>query len=137
MDHANLKDDYYWMARAIQNAKKGRFTTSPNPRVGCVIVDENNQFLSEGFHIQAGTPHAEIHALNAAEKARKQGAKGTTAYVTLEPCSHFGRTPPCALALVKAQVSRVVIGMTDPNPTVKPSVFSDRTERRRTAKISP
>lgn len=118
MDHANLKDDYYWMARAIKNAKKGRFTTSPNPRVGCVIVDENNQFLSEGFHIQAGTPHAEIHALDAAEKARKQGAKGATAYVTLEPCSHFGRTPPCALALVKAQVARVVIGMTDPNPAV-------------------
>lgn len=118
MDHATVKDDYYWMAKAIQLAKKGRFTTSPNPRVGCVIVDKNNQLIGEGFHKKAGTPHAEIHALNAAGQAREEGAEGATAYVTLEPCSHFGRTPPCAAALVKAKVARVVIGMTDPNPTV-------------------
>lgn len=118
MDHATVKDDYYWMAKAIQLAKKGRFTTSPNPRVGCVIVDKNNQLIGEGFHKKAGTPHAEIHALNAAGQVREEGAEGATAYVTLEPCSHFGRTPPCAAALVKAKVAKVVIGMTDPNPTV-------------------
>ncbi len=106
--------DYYWMAKAVQLARKGRYTTSPNPSVGCVIVDNNNQCVGEGFHIQAGTPHAEIHALNQAGAK----AEGATAYVTLEPCSHFGRTPPCALALTEAKVARVVIGMTDPNPQV-------------------
>ncbi|BCO19775.1 riboflavin biosynthesis protein RibD [Alteromonas sp. KC3] len=118
MDHAIINRDYHWMAKAIQLAKKGLYTTSPNPRVGCVIVDESNQLIGEGFHIQAGTPHAEVHALREAALSRKQGAKGATAYVTLEPCSHFGRTPPCAEALVKAQVARVVIAMTDPNPNV-------------------
>lgn len=77
------------MAKAIQLAQQGRFTTSPNPRVGCVIVDENNHLLGQGYHIQAGTPHAEVHALRQASNARPQGAKGATAYVTLEPCSHF------------------------------------------------
>ncbi len=118
MDHATVKNDYYWMAKAIQLAKKGRYTTSPNPRVGCVIIDENNQLIGEGYHVKAGAPHAEIHALQAAKALRTQGAKGATAYVTLEPCSHFGRTPPCAEALVKAQIARVVIAMTDPNPSV-------------------
>ena len=118
MNHDTVKNDYFWMAKAIQLAQQGRFTTSPNPRVGCVIVDENNQLLGQGYHIQAGTPHAEVHALRQASNARPQGAKGATAYVTLEPCSHFGRTPPCAVALVEAKVARVVIAMTDPNPTV-------------------
>ncbi|QDG35488.1 bifunctional diaminohydroxyphosphoribosylaminopyrimidine deaminase/5-amino-6-(5-phosphoribosylamino)uracil reductase RibD [Alteromonas mediterranea] len=118
MNHDTVKNDYYWMAKAIQLAKKGRFTTSPNPRVGCVIVDEDSQLLGQGYHIQAGTPHAEVHALRQAAHARSEGAKGATAYVTLEPCSHFGRTPPCAKALVEAQVARVVIAMTDPNPNV-------------------
>ncbi len=106
--------DYYWMAKAIRLAQKGRYTTSPNPRVGCVIVNNNNESIGQGFHVQAGTPHAEVHALREAGKS----AKGATAYVTLEPCSHYGRTPPCAEALIKAQVSRVVIAMTDPNPNV-------------------
>ena len=79
-----------------------------------VIVNNNNDSIGQGFHVQAGTPHAEIHALREAGKK----AKGATAYVTLEPCSHYGRTPPCAEALIKAQVSRVVIAMTDPNPNV-------------------
>ena len=114
MDKPTIDVDYYWMAKAIQLAKKGRFTTSPNPRVGCVLVNHNNQCIGEGFHIQAGTPHAEIHALRQAGN----NAKGATAYVTLEPCSHYGRTPPCAQALINAQVARVVIGMTDPNPKV-------------------
>lgn len=118
MDHAIKQNDCYWMAKAIQLAQKGRYTTSPNPRVGCVIVDENNQLIGQGFHIKAGTPHAEVHALRDAAATREQGAQGATAYVTLEPCSHYGRTPPCAEALVNAKVRRVVIGMTDPNPTV-------------------
>ncbi|QPG06589.1 bifunctional diaminohydroxyphosphoribosylaminopyrimidine deaminase/5-amino-6-(5-phosphoribosylamino)uracil reductase RibD [Salinimonas marina] len=110
----SLADDYRWMAQAIALARRGLYTTSPNPRVGCVIVDENQAKVGEGYHVQAGTPHAEVHALAmAAEKARNG-----TAYVTLEPCSHYGRTPPCADALVNAGVRRVVIAMTDPNPQV-------------------
>ncbi len=106
--------DYQWMAKAIQLAKQGRYTTTPNPRVGCVIVNDENQLVGQGYHIRAGTPHAEIHALNEAQ-AR---ASGATAYVTLEPCSHFGRTPPCADALIGAGIKRVVVAMTDPNPNV-------------------
>ena len=82
MDQATIKNDYKWMARAIQLAKKGWYTTSPNPRVGCVIVDENNECIGEGFHVQAGTPHAEVHALAQAKQARTQGAKVATSYVT-------------------------------------------------------
>lgn len=106
--------DYHWMARAIQLAKKGQYTTSPNPRVGCVIVSDTNEMVGEGFHIQAGTPHAEVHALAMAGVR----AKNATAYVTLEPCSHFGRTPPCADGLIAAGVKKVVVAMVDPNPQV-------------------
>jgi len=101
------------MARALQLAARGLFTTTPNPRVGCVIV-RGDTVVGEGWHERAGTPHAEIHALNAAGAA----ARGATAYVTLEPCSHHGRTPPCAEALVNAGVARVVAAMKDPNPLV-------------------
>ncbi|HIF9238918.1 TPA: bifunctional diaminohydroxyphosphoribosylaminopyrimidine deaminase/5-amino-6-(5-phosphoribosylamino)uracil reductase RibD [Photobacterium damselae] len=105
--------DHKMMSRAIALAKKGRFTTAPNPNVGCVIVN-NGQIVGEGFHYRAGLPHAEVFALRAAgDKAR-----GATAYVTLEPCSHYGRTPPCALALIEAGISRVVCAMVDPNPKV-------------------
>ena len=105
--------DEIFMARAIALAKRGRFTTHPNPRVGCVIVN-NGEIVGEGFHYRAGEPHAEVHALRmAGEKA-----KGATAYVTLEPCSHHGRTPPCCEALSHAGVSRVVAAMQDPNPQV-------------------
>lgn len=105
--------DHAMMLRAIKLAKRGRFTTAPNPNVGCVIA-HGEDIVGEGYHYQAGQPHAEVFALRAAgEKAR-----GATAYVTLEPCSHYGRTPPCAEALVKAQVSRVVCAMVDPNPRV-------------------
>ncbi|MDR3430824.1 MAG: bifunctional diaminohydroxyphosphoribosylaminopyrimidine deaminase/5-amino-6-(5-phosphoribosylamino)uracil reductase RibD [Rouxiella aceris] len=107
-----LSDDHY-MARAFELARQGRFTTTPNPNVGCVIV-HNGEIVGEGFHLQAGGPHAEVHALRmAGERAR-----GATAYVTLEPCSHHGRTPPCADALLAAGVSRVVAAMQDPNPEV-------------------
>ncbi len=101
------------MARAIRIAKQGRFTTNPNPQVGCVIV-KNNQIVGEGWHQRAGEPHAEINALNAAGEQ----AQHADCYVTLEPCSHFGRTPPCADALIKAGVKRVYIAMQDPNPQV-------------------
>ncbi|MDA7747184.1 bifunctional diaminohydroxyphosphoribosylaminopyrimidine deaminase/5-amino-6-(5-phosphoribosylamino)uracil reductase RibD [Psychromonas sp.] len=101
------------MLRAIELAKKGRFTTSPNPNVGCVIVNEG-KVVGEGFHQKAGFGHAEVNALAIA----RHQATNATCYVTLEPCSHFGRTPPCALALVKAGVSRVVVAMVDPNPKV-------------------
>lgn len=113
----NLSDespaDERYMARAFELARLGRFTTTPNPNVGCVIV-LNGEIVGEGYHLRAGEPHAEVHALRmAGEKAR-----GATAYVTLEPCSHHGRTPPCADALLTAGVSRVVAAMQDPNPEV-------------------
>ncbi|MGV3345533.1 bifunctional diaminohydroxyphosphoribosylaminopyrimidine deaminase/5-amino-6-(5-phosphoribosylamino)uracil reductase RibD [Enterobacteriaceae bacterium LUAb1] len=105
--------DEYFMARALQLARKGRFTTHPNPSVGCVIV-RDGQVIGEGFHQRAGEPHAEVHALQmAGEKAH-----GATAYVTLEPCSHFGRTPPCCDTLVAAGIRRVVAAMEDPNPEI-------------------
>jgi len=108
----NALDEVY-MAKAIQLAKQGHYTTHPNPRVGCVLV-KDNVIVGEGFHIKAGEPHAERHALEMAGDK----AQGATAYVTLEPCSHTGRTPPCADGLIEAKVARVVIGMQDPNPLV-------------------
>ncbi|MFQ6333420.1 bifunctional diaminohydroxyphosphoribosylaminopyrimidine deaminase/5-amino-6-(5-phosphoribosylamino)uracil reductase RibD [Methylophilus sp. 3sh_L] len=105
--------DIEWMTRALRLAAQGLYTTTPNPRVGCVIVKQG-KVIGEGAHLKAGEPHAEVHALRAAGEQ----ARGATAYVTLEPCSHFGRTPPCADALVNAGVSRVVIAMQDPNPLV-------------------
>jgi len=106
-------NDQAWMARALQLARKGLYSTHPNPRVGCVIV-KDGELIGEGWHVRAGEPHAEVHALRQAG-AR---ARGATAYVTLEPCSHHGRTPPCAEALVEAGVGRVVAAMQDPNPQV-------------------
>ncbi|ELN2737827.1 bifunctional diaminohydroxyphosphoribosylaminopyrimidine deaminase/5-amino-6-(5-phosphoribosylamino)uracil reductase RibD [Pluralibacter gergoviae] len=107
-----MQDEIY-MARALTLAKRGRFTTHPNPRVGCVIV-KDGVIVGEGFHYRAGEPHAEVHALRMAG----ENARGATAYVTLEPCSHHGRTPPCCEALSRAGVSRVVAAMQDPNPQV-------------------
>jgi diaminohydroxyphosphoribosylaminopyrimidine deaminase/5-amino-6-(5-phosphoribosylamino)uracil reductase len=109
-------NDHAFMARALRLARRGLNTTTPNPRVGCVLVRDGH-VIGEGWHEKAGGPHAEVAALNAIVGA---GATAThaTAYVTLEPCSHFGRTPPCADALIAAGVSRVVAAMRDPNPQV-------------------
>ena len=107
-----MQDEMY-MARALKLAARGRFTTHPNPNVGCVIV-KDGEIVGEGFHYRAGEPHAEVHALRMAGDK----AKGATAYVTLEPCSHHGRTPPCCDALIAAGVARVVAAMQDPNPQV-------------------
>ncbi|MCE8022417.1 bifunctional diaminohydroxyphosphoribosylaminopyrimidine deaminase/5-amino-6-(5-phosphoribosylamino)uracil reductase RibD [Halomonas sp. MCCC 1A11036] len=105
--------DAAWMARALRLARRGLYTTHPNPRVGCVLV-KNRRLIGEGWHVRAGEPHAEIHALRmAGETARR-----ATAYVTLEPCSHHGRTGPCAVALIEAGIQRVVVAVQDPNPEV-------------------
>lgn len=106
-------DDYRFMARALRLAENGLYTCDPNPRVGCVLV-RGGEIVGEGWHQRAGGPHAEIVALTAAGKR----ARGATAYVTLEPCCHHGRTPPCTEALVRAGVARVVTAMLDPNPRV-------------------
>ena len=105
------KDDLY-MAKALQLARKGCYTTDPNPRVGCVLVN-HDEIISEGWHVKAGLDHAEIVALN-----QLANAQGATAYVTLEPCSHHGKTGPCCDALISAGIQRVVIAMEDPNPLV-------------------
>ncbi|BBM65454.1 riboflavin biosynthesis protein RibD [Vibrio alfacsensis] len=105
--------DFDMMSRALKLAQRGIYTTAPNPNVGCIIV-RNGEIVGEGYHYRAGEPHAEVFALRmAGEKA-----EGSTAYVTLEPCSHYGRTPPCAEGLIKAKVARVVCAMEDPNPKV-------------------
>ena len=109
----NTAQDSQWMARAIRLAERGLYTTSPNPRVGCVLV-KGDAVAGEGWHQRAGEPHAEVHALREAGDA----ARGATAYVTLEPCSHHGRTPPCVEALIEAGVARVVVAAQDPNPQV-------------------
>lgn len=106
-------NDYRFMTQALRLAERGLYTTSPNPRVGCVIV-KDGRVIGEGWHERAGQPHAEVHALRQAGEA----AFGADVYVTLEPCSHHGRTPPCANALVEAGVARVIAAMTDPNPLV-------------------
>lgn len=103
----------HYMARALQLARLGIYSTSPNPRVGCVIV-KNEQVIGAGWHQKAGEAHAEINALAQAG----DNAKGATAYVTLEPCSHFGLTPPCAQALIDAGIKTVVGACSDPNPQV-------------------
>jgi diaminohydroxyphosphoribosylaminopyrimidine deaminase/5-amino-6-(5-phosphoribosylamino)uracil reductase len=105
--------DHRWMAHALRLARAGLCTARPNPRVGCVLV-RDGVAVGTGAHLRAGEPHAEVHALEAAGAA----ARGATAYVTLEPCAHHGRTPPCAEALVAAGVARVVVAHVDPNPRV-------------------
>jgi diaminohydroxyphosphoribosylaminopyrimidine deaminase / 5-amino-6-(5-phosphoribosylamino)uracil reductase len=105
--------DHAHMARALRLAERGLYTTQPNPRVGCVIAHAD-EVVGEGWHQRAGEPHAEVYAL----RESGERARGATAYVTLEPCAHHGRTPPCADALIAAGVARVVAACTDPNPKV-------------------
>ncbi|MEO5813344.1 MAG: bifunctional diaminohydroxyphosphoribosylaminopyrimidine deaminase/5-amino-6-(5-phosphoribosylamino)uracil reductase RibD, partial [Rhodanobacter sp.] len=105
--------DHLHMAHALRLAERGLYTTQPNPRVGCVLA-HGDKIVGTGFHQRAGEPHAEVFALREAG-ARSRGA---TAYVTLEPCAHYGRTPPCAEALIAAGVVRVVVAAEDPNPHV-------------------
>lgn len=105
--------DEIFMREALRIARNAEGRTSPNPLVGAVVVREG-KIIAEGWHRQAGTPHAEVHALNMAGDL----AKGATLYVTLEPCSHYGRTPPCANRIVESGISKVVVAMTDPNPKV-------------------
>ena len=108
------------MARALELARRGLYTTDPNPRVGCVIV-QHEKVVGEGFHERAGQPHAEINALRAAGDR----ARGATVYSTLEPCCHHGKTPPCTQALIAAGVARVVVAMQDPNPRVAGQGFAE------------
>ena len=116
---ADDQSHHRFMARALELARRGLYTTTPNPRVGCVLVRDGD-IAGEGWHERAGEPHAEVHALReAGERAR-----GATAYVTLEPCSHQGRTPPCCEALIAAGVSRVIAAMQDPNPLVTGKGFA-------------
>lgn len=119
--HDFTEQDHKFMLRAISLAKQGHFTTTPNPRVGCVLVsykEGNGRVIGEGYHQKAGQGHAEVNALAQAKANNFSLLKGATAYVTLEPCSHFGRTPPCAQALIDAGVSQVIAAMVDPNPRV-------------------
>lgn len=106
--------DEEYLLKALKLARRGRFTTMPNPNVGCVIVKDNH-IVGEGYHVRAGEDHAEINALRVAGNL----AKGATVYVTLEPCSHYGRTPPCTEALIESGIKRIVIAMLDPNPYVR------------------
>jgi diaminohydroxyphosphoribosylaminopyrimidine deaminase/5-amino-6-(5-phosphoribosylamino)uracil reductase len=101
-----------YMQRAIELAEKGRGRTSPNPMVGAIIVDDDGSIISEGYHKKAGEAHAEVNAIRAAG----DNAKDKTMVVTLEPCNHYGRTPPCTKAIIKAGLKKVVVGMIDPNP---------------------
>jgi diaminohydroxyphosphoribosylaminopyrimidine deaminase/5-amino-6-(5-phosphoribosylamino)uracil reductase len=112
-DSASAEQDQAHMARALALAARGLYTTDPNPRVGCVVAREG-RVLGEGWHVRAGEAHAEVSALRAAGPH----ARGASVYVTLEPCSHTGRTPPCADALIAAGVARVVCSSVDPNPRV-------------------
>lgn len=112
-------DDARWMRQALDLAAQGRFTSAPNPCVGCVVV-QDGVVVGEGWHRHPGEPHAEVHALSAAG----EHAHGATLYVTLEPCAHHGRTPPCAEAVVRARPARVVAAMRDPNPRVQGRGFA-------------
>lgn len=111
-----MESDAHWMRLALEQARLAKRLSPPNPSVGAVIVKEG-KVIAQGFTQQVGGPHAEIMALRDAFE-RQESVQGATLYVTLEPCSHYGRTPPCALALIKSGIKRVVVAMKDPNPAV-------------------
>src|SRR5919204_538829 len=111
---AFIAADRAFMTRALALAERGLFTTTPNPRVGCVLV-KDARVIGEGFHERAGLAHAEVNAI-ADARARGHDPRGATLYVNLEPCNHTGRTPPCADAVIRAGIARVVAAMADPNP---------------------
>ena len=115
-----MADHDFYMRRALELARRAEGETSPNPMVGCVILDENSNIVGEGWHKKAGTPHAEVNAL---ADMRARHGQGYTAYVSLEPCSHWGRTGPCCEALIEAGIKRVVAAMEDPNPKVAGNGF--------------
>lgn len=113
LKYSKYLKDLFFMKKAIKLAQKGKYTTHPNPNVGCIIV-KNNKIVGTGWHEKAGSNHAEVNAINMAGKLAKHG----TAYISLEPCNHFGKTPPCCKLIVKSGITRVVISILDPNPKV-------------------
>ena len=115
--HIPSAKDYQYMAQALRLAEQGLYSTTPNPRVGCVIV-KDGKVIGEGAHLKAGEPHAEVNAIQHALAQGHHDLSDAEVYVTLEPCSHYGHTPPCAEALIKAGVARVIVAMQDPNPLV-------------------
>lgn len=112
-----MASTFHFMQQALQLAEQATFLSNPNPRVGCVIVDAHGQVLGQGHTQRVGGPHAEVMALRAAQE-HGHDVRGATAFVTLEPCSHFGRTPPCCDALIRAGIAKVVVAQQDPNPRV-------------------
>lgn len=109
-----LNNDEYWINKTLELAQKAKGFTSPNPMVGAIILSQDGNLVAEGYHQKAGSPHAEIMAL---QKAGSQ-AEGGTLYINLEPCSHYGKTPPCTKAIIENKLKKVVIGTLDPNPKV-------------------
>lgn len=121
LQEQNNPEHARWMQRCLELAKQARGRTAPNPMVGCAIV-KNGKLIGEGFHPAAGQPHAEVFAIAAAQAAGGTNAtQGATLYVSLEPCNHFGRTPPCTEAIIKAGISHAVVGTVDPDPRVSGS----------------
>ena len=110
-----MKDPGAYMRIALELAAKGAGYTSPNPMVGAVVVDPDGRIIGRGYHQSVGGPHAEVHAIDDAGPA----ARGATLFVTLEPCNHVGRTPPCTRKILDAGIAHVVVAMPDPNPKVK------------------
>lgn len=118
-----IETDEYWMRKALDLASKGSGSVSPNPLVGCVIISESGELIGTGYHKKYGEAHAEVNAVNSVKNGKK--LKNATVYVTLEPCSHFGKTPPCSTMLSKLPISRVVVAMQDPNTKVNGAGLSE------------
>ena len=119
--------DEYWMFEALKLAKQGSGYVSPNPMVGCIILDESGHQIGSGYHQKFGEAHAEVNAVNSVKSPKK--LKNATVYVTLEPCSHHGKTPPCATLLADLPIKRVVVGHQDPNMKVNGNGISLLRER--------